>query len=56
MLKFTERSKTPGITSNKNSVFPEVNKLFAGDFPAKLDGKNADMVRFTKRWNWKWII
>ena len=44
------------MTSNENSVFPEVNKLFRGDFRAKLDGTNADMVQFTKRWTWKWIV
>ena len=32
MLKFTERPKTPGMTSKKNIAFPEGNKLFAGDF------------------------
>ena len=32
MLKFTKRPKTPGMTSKKNIVFPEGNKLFAGDF------------------------
>ena len=31
MLKFTERPKTPGMTS-KNIAFPEGNKLFTGDF------------------------
>ena len=56
MLKFTERPKTPGITSKKNMAFPEGNKLFAGDFRANLDETNADMVQFTKRWNWKWIV
>ena len=56
MLEFTERPKTPGITSKKNMAFPEGNKLFAGDFRANLDETNADMVQFTKRWNWKWIV
>ena len=56
MLKFTERPKTPGITSKKNMAFPEGNKLFAGDFRANLDETNADMVQYTKRWNWKWIV
>ena len=56
MLKFTERPKTPGITSKKNMAFPEGNKLFAGDFRANMDETNADMVQFTKRWNWKWIV
>ena len=32
MLKFTERPKTPGMTSKKNIAFPEGNKLFACDF------------------------
>ena len=32
MLKFTERPKTPGMTSKENIAFPEGNKLFAGDF------------------------
>ena len=50
MLKFTERPKTPGITS-KNMAFPEGNKLFAGDFRTNLDETNTDMVQFTKRWN-----
>ena len=52
MLKFTERPKTPGITL----AFPEGNKLFAGDFRANLDETNVDMVQFTNRWNWKWIV
>ena len=34
-------------------AFPEGNKLFAGDLRANLDERNADMVQFTKRWNWK---
>ena len=46
MLKFTERSK-------KNMAFSEGNKQFAGDFCANVDEKNADMVQFTKRWNWE---
>ena len=56
MLKFTERPKTLGITSKKKMTFSEGNKLFAGDFRANLDETNADMVQFTKRWNWKWIV
>ena len=32
------------------------NKLFAADFRANLDETNTDMVQFTKRWNWKWIV
>ena len=58
MLKFTERPKTLGITSKKKNrlAFPKGNKLFAGDFCANLDETNADMVQFTKRWNWNWIV
>ena len=58
MLKFTEQPKTLGMTSKKknNIAFAEGNKLFAGDFRANLDEKNIDMVQFTKRWNWKWIV
>ena len=55
MLKFTERPKTPGITSKK-MAFPVENKLFPVDFRANLDETNADMVQFTKRWNRKWIV
>ena len=40
----------------KIMAFPEGNKLFAGDFRANPDKTNADMVQFTKRWNWKWIV
>ena len=32
MLKFTERPKSPGMTSKKYIAFPEGNKQFAGDF------------------------
>ena len=56
MLKFTERPKTPGISSKKTWLFlkgMKGNKLLAGDFRANLDETNADMVQFTKRWNWK---
>ena len=55
MLKFTKWPKTPGITP-KNIAFPKGNKLFADDFCTNLDETNADMVQFTKRWNWKWIV
>ena len=55
MLKFTERLKTPGIIWKK-MAFPKDNKLFVGDFRANLDETNADMVQFTKKWNWKWIV
>ena len=37
-------------------VFSEGNQLFADDFHANLDEANADMVQFTKKWNWKWIV
>ena len=40
----------------KNMAFPGGNKLFAGDLRANLDETNVDMVQFTRRWNWKWIV
>ena len=55
MFTFTERPKTQGITLKK-TAFPEGNKLFVGDLHANLDETNADMVQFTKRWNWKRIF
>ena len=55
MLKFTERPKTPGITSKTDMALHEGNKLFAGDFRANLDETNTDVVQLTKRWNWKWF-
>ena len=54
MLKFTELPKTPGTTT-KNSAFPEVIKLFASEFGPNVDETNADMVQFSKKWNWNWI-
>ena len=57
MFKFTEQPKTLGMTSKqKKNAFAEGNKLFEGDFRANLDETNVDMVQFTKRWNWKWIV
>ena len=56
MLKFTEQPKTPGTTFKKNMAFPEGNELFVCDLRANLNETNADMVQFTKRWNWKWIV
>ena len=53
MLKFTELPKTSGITLKKIMALPEGYKLFGGDLRANLDETNADMVQFTKRWNWK---
>ena len=55
MLKLTQWPEIPGF-SLKNLAFSEGNKLFAGDFLSNLDETNADMVQFTKRWNWKWIV
>ena len=55
MLKFTEDPKHRG-SLQKNIAYPKGNKLFAGDFYANLDETNADMVQFTKRWNWEWIV
>ena len=37
-------------------AFPEENMLFAGNFRANLDETNADMVQFTRIWNWKRIV
>ena len=34
-------------------AFAEENQLFAGDFHAVVDEINADMLQFTKKWNWK---
>ena len=56
MLKYTKWPKTPGITSKKDMAFSKENKLFAGDFRANLDETNVDMVQFTRRCNWKWIV
>ena len=55
MLKFTQWPKTPG-SLQENIAFPKGNQLFAGDFCANLDETDADMVQFTKRWNWEWIV
>ena len=41
---------------NKNMALPEGNKLFLGDLRANVDEINTDMVQFTKRWTWKWIV
>ena len=51
MLKFTERPKTPGITSKKTWLSlrgMKGNNLFAGDFRANLDETNADMVNLQR--------
>lgn len=50
ILKFSKRSKTPGITL-RNMPFSEGNQLFPCDFYALLDEIHADMVPFTKKWN-----
>ena len=52
MLKFTERPKTPGMTSKK--TLPSLKGI--SRFCANLDETKADMVQFTKRWNYKWIV
>ena len=49
-------AQNTGDHFKKNMAFSEGNKLFAGDFRANLDEPNADMVQFTKRWNWKVIV
>ena len=43
-------------TFSRLGLFPEGYKLFAGAFHANLGETYADMVQFTKRWNWKWIV
>ena len=40
----------------KSMTLSEGNKLFPGDLLANLNEASADMVQFTKRWNWKWIV
>ena len=50
ILKFSKRSKTPGITF-RNMPFSEANQLFACDFYALLDEIHAGIVPFTKKWN-----
>ena len=50
--KFTKWPKTSGITF-KNKAFSEGNQPFAGDFHAVEDKTNAEMLEFTKKWNWK---
>ena len=52
MLKVTERPKTPGMTSKK--TLPSLKGI--SRFCANLDETKADMVQFTKRWNYKWIV
>ena len=38
----------------KNTVFFEANQQYAGDLHA--DKIHADILQFTKKWNWKWIV
>ena len=54
-LKFTSRPKTPRITL-KNMAFSEGNQLLAVDFHAALNEINADVIQFTNKWNWKWMV
>ena len=49
-------AQNTGDNFQKNIAFPNENKLFAGDFCANLDETKTDMVQFTKKWNWKWIV
>ena len=49
IFKFTKRPKTLEIISKKYNDF-------AGDFHVGLDETNADMLQFTKKWNWNWIV
>ena len=37
-------------------AFSEGNQLLAGAFHVALDKANTDMLKFTKKWNWKWIV
>ena len=50
MLKFNDNT---GDHCKNYMAFSEGNQLFAGDVRANLDETNADMVQFTKKWNWK---
>ena len=40
----------------KNMVFSEGNQLFIGDFCVNPNKIGADMVQFTNRWEWEWIV
>ena len=40
----------------KNMVFSERNQLFISDFCVNPNKIGADMVQFTNRWNWEWIV
>ena len=55
MLKFTERPRTPSMTSKKALVSLKEQAVCRW-FRANLNETNADMVQFTKRWNQKWIV
>ena len=45
-----------GYEYKKIIAFPKGNKLFGSDFFANLNETSADIVQFTTRWNWKWIV
>ena len=55
MLKLPSGPKHRGSLQKKKKE-TEGNNLFARNFRANLDETNIDMVQFTKRWNWKWIV
>ena len=37
-------------------AFSEGNQLLAVDFHAALNEINADVIQFTNKWNWKWMV
>ena len=45
-------AQNTGDHVKKNIVLSECIQLFEGDLWANLYEKYADMVQFTKRWNW----
>ena len=49
-------AQNTGDHFKKNMAVLEGNKLFPGDFRVNLDEINANVVQFTKRWNWEWIV
>ena len=55
ILKFPSGPKHR-VSLLKNMTFTKGNQLFVGDFHLVLDKINADILQFTKKSNWKWII
>ena len=54
--KFTKWPKTPGVTSKKTLLSLKGISCLQVILDEKLDETNADVVQFTKRWIWKWIL